>query len=498
VKASGFGQAEAYKAESGANDNVGDVAEISGGGVGGQSDVYQSISDDLKDKIKKGKTAGQDVSGKEAEKEKVDRENQKLGVASGLLGVGSGVVGLINMKKALAESNSASKTAGALYGGLESTQKTFSGIAKVIDNSAKLDGNDKGVGSSEAVSGYSGSIGDALAAIKSAFFMVKDVYTLFKEGFSEEGLDKGEAFKGTLSAIQNGLEAAQSAVKTVKTILEILEAGVGKLTEVIPGIGIAISGVKLTIKVYDMMQWNASRQKMTTIKRDFKTKYATSSMVKKNKYSVFGKTIHESTGTDKKEIDKRRQALNDILTQSTDDQEKKDAQSELDDIDTYELAKEMKSINNKRLTRAGIEAGLEMVNMAGDIATLSGAGSAVGIGLKAAASGAKVGMSLFRRAKQYGRDKAAEKGPDSAWSSVFNAEKSSDKKHAKREKDAELILDMVAKLPESDTTDTEKKQYQRVLIFIEASGCNTKELFRLNGSVDKQRQLLIEAMKSRG
>jgi len=505
AKAGGtFGQAEAYKAEGTAADNAGSTMEISGTGVGGQSDTLSSASDKLKDEISKGTENGTDVSAQKSAKAKIDRENQKLGVASGLLDAGSGIVGLINMKKAIAESNSKAKTAGALYEGLESTQKTFAGVAKVVDNAAKLDGNEKGTGASEAVSGYAGSVGDALAAIKSAFFMVKDVYTLFKEGFSEEGIEKDEIVKGGLSAIQNGLEAAQSAVKTVKAILEILEAGIGNLKEVIPGLGIAISGVKITIKVYDMMQWHASRKKMTTIKRDFKAKYASkaSGMVKKNSITLFGKTLHESQGTDKGKIVARRKELTDILADPAADQKaKEEAQSELDDIDSYELAKEMKSINSKRMTRAGMEAGLEMVSIAGDIATLSGAGSAVGIGLKAAASGTKAGMSLFRRVKQYGRDKAAEAekagNKDSAWGAVFNAEKSSDKKHEKRAKDADLILDMVAKLPEKDDTDAAKKQYQRVLDFIEATGCSTKALFRLNGDVGKQRELLMESMKSR-
>ncbi|QNK54379.1 hypothetical protein [Paenibacillus sp. PAMC21692] len=498
--AGSFGQAEAFSAESGAVDNIGDTTEITGTGVGGQTDVYSDASDELKKAIKKGETNEQDVSSEKAEKAKIDRENQKLGVASGLLDVGSGFIGLINMKKAISESTKKSETAGALYGGLESGQKAFAGVAKVVDNAAKLEGNENGVGSSEAVAGYSGSVGDALSAIKSAFFMVKSIYELFKEGFSAEGVTKKEVIKGGLEAVQNGLEAAQSAVKTVKSILEILEQGVGKLTEAIPGIGIAISGIKITIKVFNMMQWHSSKQKMTTIKRDFKTKYATSSMVKTKNRTIFGKTIYSSTGTDKTALTNRHAELMRIIdpanaTATAD--EKKEAQIELDDIENYELAKEMKNINNKKLVRGGIESGLEMASIAGDIATLSGAGAAVGVSLKAAASGTKVGMGLFRRVKQYGHNKAAEKGPNSAWSTVFNAEKSSDKKHEKRAKDADLILNMVGKLPEDETSADGLKQYQRVLTFIEATGCSTKALFRLNGNIDKQRKLLMESMKQR-
>ena len=507
-----FGQAEDYKAESTVFDNTNDAMEISNSGVGGQSDTYQSLSDDLGDQIGEGEENGQDVSSQKADKAKVDRENQKLSVASGVLDVGSGVIGLINMKKAIEEANGKAETAGALYEGLENVQKSFSGVAKIVDNAGKLEGGEQGVGDSEAVAGYAGSVGDALASIKSAFFMVKDIYSLFKECFSEDGIAKEDAIKGGLSALQNGLESAQSAVKTVKSILEILESGVGKLTEAIPAIGIAISGIKVTIKVFNMMQWNASKQKMTEIKAAFKEKYSQdeykgSGIVKNNTYTLFGKTIHQSKGTDKTKIDEYREKLLDIVndpSQGATEEERQEAlkkkekaQAELDDIENYEMAKEMKSINQKRMTRAGIEAGLEMASMAGDIATLSGAGAAVGISLKAAASGAKTGMGLFRRIKQYGRDKAAKTGPDSAWSSLFNAEKSSDKKHAKRANDADLILNMVAKLPEKYDTEEAEGQYRRVMHFIEATGCNTKALFKLNGQIDKQRELLMEAMKSR-
>jgi hypothetical protein len=486
-----FGQSEAFEEESGALENTGDTLEITGSGVGGQSDVYSDLSGELKEQIKKDTASGLDTTAKSKEKAGVDKENAKLGVASGLLDFGSGFVGLAKMKKALAESKNKTEKGLTVFEGVQNVEKTFAGTAKLVDNAAKVSGKDDGVGSSEAVSGFGGSIGDALAAVKSAFFMVRDVFKLFKEQFAGDGLTKDELIKGSLSAIQNGLESAQSAVKTVKSILEIFESATGNLKDVIPGIGIAISGIKLTIKVYDMIQWNISKSKMTTIKRDFKDKYTGKDMVKENRYTLFGKTIHKSKGTDKEKLSARRDQLGTKQDRTAEEDE------ELGDIQTYELAKEMKYINQKRMNRGGMEAGLEMVSMAGDIATLSGAGSAVGISLKAAAGGTKVGMGLFRRAKQYGRDQAAKSGPNSAWSSVFDAEKSSEKKHERRGKDTDLILDMIAKLPEFEDTDAVKKQYLRVEHFIEASGCSPKALYKLNGDIDGQRKLLMDSMKKR-
>ncbi|WP_168120789.1 hypothetical protein [Paenibacillus sp. HB172176] len=495
-----MGQAEDYEAEGVAANNISDMIDISGSGVGGQSDVYGDLSDSLKDSIKEGKENKEDVSKLEQEKESVDRESQKLGVASGLLDVGSGFIGLLNMKKAIKESKSRWETAGAIYEGVESGQKIFSGVANVVDNAAKLEGHEDGIGASEGVAGYSGSVGEALSSIKSAFFMVKSVFELYKEWKSDEGITGKEMFRGGLDVLQKGLESASSAVKTVKSILEILESGVGKLTQAVPGISIAISGIKLTIKVYNMILWNTSREKMTQIKREFKTKYANTAAVVRNTYSLFGKKLHESQGTNKVLLEQRKNellAIVDPANANATDAEKEQAKQELSDIEHYSLAKEMKNINQKRMTRAGIEAGLEMANIAGDIATLSGAASAVGVSLKAAAGGAKTGMGLFRRMKQYGRDKAADQNSYRIWSSVFNAERSSDKKHDRRVRDADLILDMVSKLPEQANTEAELGQYRRVLNYIEATGCSTKALFRKNGDIEKQRELLMEAMKSR-
>lgn len=499
AKAGGtWGQAEAFSEPETAADNVNDVFDIATKGTGGQSEVLKDASGKLKDKIKDAADTGVDDTASKEQKGKIDREDQKLGTATGLMDAGSGFIGLYGMKKSLAEAKSGSDKAAAVYSGVESTQKVVAGTSAVIDNAAKLNGSEKGVGASEAVAGYAGSIGDALASIKSAFFAVKGVFELFKEHFAGDGVSKGEAFRGGVEAIQNGLESAQSAVKTVKSILEIMELGTGKLAEVIPGLGIAISGVKITIKVYDMIQASIAKEKMTAIKRNFKEKYSDKAdarpedkkgIVKENKYTMFGKTLWTSKGTDKEKLAARREALKAKADKTADEE------AEINDIQEYELAKEMKYINQKRLNRGGMQIGLEMMSMAGDIATLSGAGSAVGISLKAAAAGTKAGMGIARRIKQYGRDKAAKEG--GAWSSVFNAEKSSDKKYERRSKDAELILEMIAKLPDNVSDESAKKQYMRVEQFIEASGCSTKALYKLNGNIDEQRKLLMESMSKR-
>lgn len=159
----------------------------------------------------------------------------------------------------------------------------------------------------------------------------------------------------------------------------------------------------------------------------------------------------------------------------------------------------LKSINEKRLTRGAIKVGLEMVNIAGDIATLSGVGAEAGVPLKAAAAGVSASMAVARNAKQLGRNITAKTGEHNVMRKIFNADKSSAKKTEKRDQHATLIMQMIADLPEFDAgKETIVEQYQRVEDFISASGISPAALYRLNGKPKKQRELLMDGMKKRG
>ncbi|MCR8634370.1 hypothetical protein [Paenibacillus radicis (ex Xue et al. 2023)] len=470
---------------------IGEGSDIINTGPGGVSESLDIRIDDI-----------DGVEGKEELKEELELQNAKLGMATApgdmLM---SGLNGLVAMKKIVDTVNDTEKSAtekgfditeGVLDTG-KSLQKGVESTSGFADNIGKL--SDTSVTGAEAVSDWSGSVGEAISAIKSSFMIVKNVYDLFSKATSSEGISADEALSGGLEVVSNGLKVAQSAVKTVKSILDILKVGGAGLAQAIPGLGIAISGITITIKVYGMIKSAIATYRMTQAKRKFKEDYASKDYVGAKQYTLFGRNLWSSfnPGTDTAKLQQRKQDLIAKGAAASDAE-----QVELRDIQEYEVAKEMKYINQKRLTRAGIQIGLEMTNIAGDIATLSGAGAQVGVPLKAVAAGVGVTMSLGRKAKQIGRDRAAK--PD-AWKltkMVFNAEKSSTVKHAKRVEQSNLILDMIAKLPEYKPSDPDiKKQYKRVENFIASSGVNPMELYRLNGDVGKQRELLIKSMKKR-
>ncbi|MCU6792685.1 hypothetical protein OB236_11195 [Paenibacillus sp. WQ 127069] len=472
-------------------ENAGQTTELLGTGQGGVKESYDMRVDAL-----------DGVEGQEAAKESLELESAKVGMATApgetLL---AGINGIVAMKKIIdtARDTDMSKTekgfniTEAVIDSGKSLQKGVESTSGFADNIGKLSGST--VKGAEAVSDWSGSVGEAISAIKSSFSVVRNIYDIFSKTFSSEGISADEVITASLDVLSNGLQAAQSAVKTVKAILDIIKVGAAGLAQAIPGLGIAISGIMITIKVYKMIKSSIATYRMTKAKREFKDKYSSKEYIGAQQYTLFGRNLWKSfnPGTDSGKLQTRKQELIAKGTAATEPEK-----IELQDIQEYEVAKEIKYINQKRLARAGLQIGLEMTNIAGDIATLSGVGSQVGVPLKAVAAGAGITMSLGRKAKQIGRDRAAKPGAWKLTKMVFNEGKSSTLKHQKRVEQTNLILEMITNLPEYKPSDADiKKQYKRVENFISGCGVNPLELYRLNGNIDKQRALLIKSMKSR-
>src|SRR5690606_13284805 len=71
------------------------------------------------------------------------------------------------------------------------------------------------------------------------------------------------------------------------------------------------------------------------------------------------------------------------------------------------IAGQLQYINAKRVRRQVLNLTTQFTSIAGDIATLSGVGATVGVGLKAAASGTQLGAKGLRTLNQFGRNRAA-------------------------------------------------------------------------------------------
>jgi hypothetical protein len=459
---------------------AGEVGEMLGTGPEGAKDSFDDLLDELKDKADK---AG--------EKETLEHKSAVAGAMNAPMSIVNPVIeGLMGIKKIYKAQTDPQKdesernfdTAEGVIDTASGINNFIGGMSGVVDDAGKLDGNE--LDKAGGVSDWSGSVGDAFNAVKSAFFAVKDIYDLMKKVFSDEGATLDEAVQGGAATIQHMLETAQSSVEAAKSIYDIIGKSAGNLSQAIPGLSIAVSGISITLKVYNMIKAYMSKKEMDGIEKESESQLRT-------KYPAF----FDNGKLKKKALDDRYDELNG-KRQNLNDKEKEELQA----IEDYQLSSEMNAINRKRLVRGGIQIGLEMMNIAGDIATLSGAGATVGIPLKAVASGVGASMSIFRRIKQAGRDRAAKaekEGKSSVFRTIFNAEKSTENKQAKRIRQANMILEMIAELPDYSQDEKTIKQYERVQKYITATGTSLHELFRLNGKLDKQRELLVKNMAAR-
>lgn len=522
-------------------DLVKDKADTASNVIGAFGESFGKRSDDLKDAFDQNKDPN------------TAKDSASMGAVSSTADL---IAGPFQILSAIRETRSVANDSGRTghnkrwnYAGtgasmVESTGKMVSGSAGLVDKAAKSTGKTEGVLSSSAGSNYTGTVAEAISAVKNTIMAVKSIYDMYSKYSENGGLDKGEAAKGVLDTISNAIQAASSGLKVAKGIMEIMESSTASLTAVIPGVSIAVSGVKIALKTVDVIKAGINRSAMTKLKREFKDKHAGKAFIK-------AKTRFRNAGVDKGELDKHKQKLTDDLTiaiRKKDDndtvvqsitvkitkmdnriarggkrlernkqrktilqqqladatqkrnegqQEEDRLTAELDEIQQYELAKEMKDINVKRTTRGGLQIGIELTKIAGDIATLTGVGAQVGTPLKIVAAGAGAAMPLVRSLKQAGRDRAAKQGAWKITKAIFNADKSTEKKQEKRSQHADRMLDMIDKLPVLSNDPAVLKQYKQVHSLVEAAGISLYAFETFKNDPDKLKEKLVDAMSKR-
>ncbi|RTE02440.1 hypothetical protein [Paenibacillus whitsoniae] len=465
-------------------DSVKDGADLGAGIVGAFGESFGKRSDDLKDSFKQTNYTIE------------DQQSNQYGAVSSTADVVGGPFQILSaIRETMSVSGDTSRTghnkrwnyAGTGSSMIESTGKMVSGSAGLVDKASKAAGHKDGVGASSAVSDYSGTVAEAISAVKSTIMAVKAIYDLYSKHSENGGLNKAETARGVIEVVSNAIQGASSGLKVAKGIMEIMQSSTDSLTAVIPGVSIAVSGVKIALKTVDVIKAGLNRSAMTTLKRDFKTKHAGAGFIKAKRW--FGGNAG---------VDKTKLAAHKVELETKAAQGDAAAAAELEEVKQYELAKEMKKINVKRTDRGAVQIGLELTKIAGDIATLTGVGAQVGTPLKIVAAGVGAAMPVVRSLKQAGRDRAAKAGAWGITKMVFNADKSTEKKLAKRSQDSDLIIDMVSKLPAFDESNADVvKQYTQVQNFVEATGVSLFQLETVKNDQVKLKEVLVEAMGKR-
>ncbi|MCY9694852.1 hypothetical protein [Paenibacillus alginolyticus] len=463
-------------------DDTKDNADMTSGVTSTFSDSFGKRSDDLKESYDKTKDAG------------TAQQSATMGAVASTADL---VGGPFQIMSAIRETLAASRErkghdkrfqyAGTGSTMIEASGKMVSGSAGLVDKAAKSTGHKDGVGGSSSASDYTGTVAEAISAVKNTIMAVKAIYDMYKKHSDNGGLNNAEKARGVIEIISNAIQAAQSGIKVAKGIMDIMESSTASLTAVIPGVSIAVSGVKIAIKTVDVIKAGLNRSAMTTLKRDFKGKAGNADVLKEKRWYT------RNAGVDKAKLAKKKQDL-EVLKAGGDAA----AAEQLDEIAKYELAKEMKKINVKRTDRGAIQIGLELTKIAADIATLTGVGAQVGTPLKIVATGIGAAMPIARSLKQAGRDRASKAGAWGITKAIFNADKSTEKKKEKRAHDTELIFDMFEKLPLYDEQDAAcVARYKQVESFVEAAGVSIQALYQFDGDAENLKKAIVEAMGKR-
>jgi len=378
-------------------------------------------------------------------------QDAQLGVVGGVSDSANMFIGLSKAIAAFKKDGSdAWDKTGAVLDGAVAVTGGAKGVGNLVKSGSQIHGEANAVGDSAKAAGGLGGFADTFAGIKSTFTAIKGIVDLCTKA-SE--MSDGEKLRGSMEVIKASLEAAKSGVTAAKGFLDMInQPGTGELLQAVPGLGIAIGCVEIIMRAYDIIVSQIAAYEMRDSKREAKSKLAGGKKGTSSKGEA-EKVIreYEKKQADKVRVDEYNAAQK--LRKPKPGKEKpgvviSPAETAMyNTAHEYLTAKSLQYINDKRTRRALLKIGVAMTKIAGDAATLGGVSAHVGIALKVAAVVLDLGATIVRKFKQWARDKVAAHeaatGEKSKWSSIFNTDKTTEKKDAEYERIIDDIFDMI-------------------------------------------------------
>ncbi|MGH8973813.1 MAG: hypothetical protein ACRD0C_11500, partial [Acidimicrobiia bacterium] len=317
-----------------------------------------------------------------------------------------------------------------------------SGMGALVDKAAQVK-TGKSVDKSKEAAGSLGGISDVMNGISKTFSAIKGIVELVRDA---NELSNEEKFEKSMEVVISSAEAAKSGVSAAKNFIETFGGGASQqLMTTVPGFGIAIGCADVIVRAWDLIQASIARADMRREKQAFKARLG-------GRAGKSAKDDAESILADPDAAPEDREAAEEYL-----------------------YAKSLQYINQKRINRAVLKMVVAMQNIAGDAATIGGASAPVGISLKMSALLTDVGATVFRKFKQWARDKAearADKGESLGVLAIFNQDKSSQKKLAQYNQMINKTLDMII---DAESPPNEPKM-RRCATYLAAMGISVEKL----------------------
>lgn len=358
--------------------------------------------------------------------------------------------------------------AGAILGSLTSA----TGVASAMGSVAKTaEGGDAAKEVTKAASSVLSEIAGIMGSIKAGYELVKQIVELIIDA---DDLESNEKAGKSVAIVKTALEAGKGVIETINAFMSHLGTVTGPMLQAAPGIGIAMGALEIIASGISMGFAYVAYKEMQTDKRDVKVKLQGARETNKTRWGGV-----KSYKTEADEIIKAVAAGT-----ATAEQTAKHA-----DASAYMLSRNLQKIASKRIKRGVLNISTALPGIAGDIAILSGAGAAVGGGLKVAGSGAKVLAVGVRMGKQaYHNSKGDEK-------SEANKLKMYDGMISGMVKSVIAADTLPASTPEEQTTrgQAEKKALNQVL----ASGMTPARMNKNKAAAPKLYADWVKALKER-
>jgi hypothetical protein len=434
------------------------------------------------------------------QKKDLEEQRANLGAAVSYADLVGGILGTVTAVKEYLASEKTAKQSLKAVGEISSgVLLTTAGVTEVMathmvssDREAKPTSMDELKGQIDApeetpapittIAGTSFTFSEAFDGVKELVLTVKRAYDAFNERKTTGSEAKGHQ---ALEIIEGILKGVAKAVGVAKHFIEVLgKTPAEELVRAIPGLGIVINAATIAIKVFESIFAWIRRAKMRIEKRKWK-KEAIEGQPEEVERSILGIKYTSRQGLPLVVYLKTK--YEEELKKPYSDDYKKGITAKLAAIENYLLAKEMQTIQEKRLTRSGIKIGLEVTKVAGEIATLSGFGAVGGVPVKYAAGGVEFLMSAVRGVKQFGREME--------WWGKGEG-KTRAEKEQRRDLHAKRIMAMIANVATGKDDAEKHGLYEKAAVYIEAAGADAKSIFSQK-SAEKVKQLLVDAMKER-
>ena len=352
-----------------------------------------------------------------------------FGSADAAFGLAVGVTGMV--KLLMDKDASGKEKAGAVIGtvgGVTNTASSIAGTEQTVEGNNVLDATKEAANVLAEIAGI-------WSIVQAGYELVCQIVDLVKEA---DNLEDGEKASRSFGVIKAALEGGKSLAETILAFEKHLGTVTGPMLQAAPGIGIAMGCIDLIMQGLNIGYSYVAYSEMREDKRAAKATLQTALGITPSKTKWGGNTsvvgeakrvmadaaqARKDAEDAQKEVDKltnipaptgkTKAAAHAKALKAAQDKAKttKTASDALVDkaeqSADYVLARNLQTIAGKRIKRSALNISATLPAIAGDIAMLTGAGAAVGAGLKAGGglikflgAGIRMGKQLYHNVKK--------------------------------------------------------------------------------------------------